>query len=144
MPGSVFAWNPAAAEHFRADRCDALLWNPAPCLLVTRVRGHASLGCLEFYTHRAEQEMPRGKLVVFHDWTEMDGYDPAARDEIKRWGKLHNEDFVSVEYLVRSKVVAMLVSVAALTLGRELRATTDRPEFLERLEAALALRRGPT
>lgn len=141
MPGSPFAWNTSAAEHFRAGACEALLWNPAPCLLVTRVSGHASRECLEYYTHRAEREMPRGKLVVFHDWTGMDGYDPAARDELKRWGKQHNDDFVSVDYLVRSKVVAMLVSVAALTLGRELHATTDRAHFLAKLDAALAARR---
>jgi hypothetical protein len=37
---------------------------------------------------------------------------------------------VRVSYLVGSKVIAMLVSVAALSMGRELRATTDREAFL--------------
>lgn len=145
MPGSSFTWNLATAEHFRADGCEAHLWNPAPGLLVTLVRGHVSGACVEYYTRRAEREMARGKLTVFHDWTGMDSYEPAARDELKRWGKLHNDAFVAVDYLVRSKVVAMLISVAALTLGRDLHATTDRAYFLEKLEVALAgARRGAT
>lgn len=141
MPGSPFTWNTATAEHFRADNCEALLWSPAPGLIVTRVKGHTNLECLQFYTQRAEREMQRGKLTVFHDWTGMDSYEPSARDELKRWGKAHNDDFASVDYLVRSKVVAMLVSVAALTLGRDLHATTDREYFLEKLDVALAGRR---
>lgn len=134
-------WNVGAAEQFRATACEALLWVPAPRLIVTRVKGHASLECLLFYTRRAEREMQLGKLTVFHDWTGMDSYEPAARDELKRWGKARNDDFESVDYLVHSKVIAMLVSVAALTLGRELHATTDRTFFLDKLEVALAGRR---
>lgn len=45
-------------------------------------------------------------------------------------------------YLVHSKVVAMLISVAALTLGRELVATTDEAAFLSDLSRTLQARAG--
>lgn len=135
-----FAWSPAAAEAFRAGDTEALLWTPAPALIVTCLKGHASVELLAFYTARAEREMARGRLTVFHDWAGLTTYDPAVRDELRRWGKLHNDRFERVEYLVRSKVVGMLISVAALTLGRELHATADRPTFLADLERALATR----
>ena len=45
--------------------------------------------------------------------------------------------FLGVHYLVRSKVVAMLISVAALSMGRDLDATTDRAAFLRQLDATL-------
>ncbi len=132
-----FAWNPDEADAYRDADAEVLVWRPAPGRLVTRIRGAIDLACLHHYTAIAEREMTLGPLRVFHDWTELGSYDPAARDELKRWGKLHNPDFLGVHYLVRSKVVAMLISVAALTLGRDLHATTDRERFLELLELAL-------
>jgi hypothetical protein len=74
---------------------------------------------------------------VFHDWSALVSYDAAARDRLKIWGREHNPDFVAVHYLVRHKIISMLVSVAALTLGRDLFGTTDREQFLRDLEAAL-------
>lgn len=137
----TFSWNPADAESYRDATLEGQIWRPAPCILITRIRGHASAAALRFYTHRAEQEMRHGKLTVFHDWFDLTGYTPDARDELRHWGKLHNDDFVSVHYLVRSKVIAMLISVAALTLGRDLVATTERDAFLARLALSLAPQR---
>lgn len=132
-----FTWDADAATVFRAEGCEVLLWNPQPRLLVTRVTGRANAACLRFYTGRAEREMALGRLRVFHDWADMPGYDADARDDLKAWGKAHNHAFDGVVYLVRSKVVAMLISVAALTLGRELRALTERAQFEAELARAL-------
>lgn len=137
----TFAWSPADAEVHRAAGCEVALWNPAPRVLVTSLKGHADLAALRFYTGRAEREMALGRLTVFHDWTGLTTYDPAVRDELRRWGKQHNDAFDLVHYLVRSKVITMLLSVAALTLGRDLHATTERPVFLAALERALGQRR---
>lgn len=134
----AFTWNIAEAEVYTAGDSVAWLWNPRPRLLVIRVTGPGSLAVLRLYFARAEREMLRGRLTVFHDWSGMHSYDPDARDELKRWGKLHNDDFVAVHYLVRSKIVAMLISVAALSLGRDLFATTDRVQFSADLDLALA------
>lgn len=133
-----FRWDEAAADAYRRDATTALLWRPAPCVLVTRVIGPATMECLRFYMASAERAMQSGRLRVFHDWSEMSRYEPGARDALKRWGRDHNDHFVRVTYLVGSKVIAMLISVAALTMGRELAATTDRGEFLGELSAALA------
>lgn len=138
---SPFAWNPADAETYRDAGLEAQLWRPAPCILVTKIRGHASAAALRFYTDHAEHEMRHGRLTVFHDWFDLTGYDAEARDEIRRWGKRHNDDFIGVHYLVRSKVIAMLISVAALTLGRDLLATTERDPFLAKLAATLGPQR---
>lgn len=133
-----FAWSTADAEVYRVGDSVAHVWNPRSRFLVTRVHGPGSLAVLQLYTARAEREMLRGRLTVFHDWSAMTSYEPDARDELRRWGKQHNGAFDGVHYLVRSKVVAMLISVAALSLGRDLHATTDRPEFLADLDRALA------
>lgn len=133
-----FRWDEAAAEAYRRDATTALFWRPAPRLVVTRVIGPATIDLLRVYMAFAERAMASGRLRVFHDWSEMTRYEPGARDALKRWGSEHNADFVRVTYLVDSKVIAMLISVAALTMGRELAATTDRAEFLAELSAALA------
>lgn len=128
-----FAWNDAAADVYYADGTEVLLWRPTERFIITRLKGQATLAALNFYMTRAEREMSSGRLTVFHEWAEMSTYEPAARDELKRWGKQHNDAFDHVEYLVRSKVVAMLISVAALTLGRDLHATTDEVQFVDDL-----------
>lgn len=140
VAGVGFAWDVAAAEAHRADGCTLLVWQPAPCVLVTRVTGPGTEAILQRYMAAAERAMQAGPLRVFHDWTAMTRYDPAARDTMKRWGKVRQAGFVSVTYFVESKVIAMLVSVAALTMGRDLRATTDRAAFQRDLEQALAAR----
>ncbi len=88
--------------------------------------------------------MHHGPLLVFHDWQELGRYAPEARDALKLWGKEHNDAFEAVHYLIRSTIVKMLISVAALALGRDLFATTDRDAFHATLERSLAARRGPT
>jgi hypothetical protein len=137
----AFAWNVAGAQRYRgAAGNEAALWRPQRSVVITRVIGHADLPLLQFYAAHAELEMQNGPLKVFHDWSGMTGYDADARDELKRWGKLHNRDFAGVHYLVRSKVVVMLISVAALSLGRDLDATTDPAVFTKQLDAVLAPR----
>ncbi|MBA3546942.1 MAG: hypothetical protein H0T76_10705 [Nannocystis sp.] len=135
-----FAWNVAEALRFRDESSEAMLWRPRRSLLITRVTGHAGIELLDFYEMQAEREMPAGPLRVFHDWSGLTGYDPAVRDELKRWGKLHTREVAGVHYLVRSKVVAMLISVAALSMGRDLDATTDRTSFMRQVDAAITAR----
>ena len=139
-----FRWSRAEAEIRQGDGFQAEIWNPAPGVLLTRLRGDANLECLRFYTRRAEKEMHHGPLLVFHDWQELGRYEPEARDAIKLWGKEHNDAFEAVHYLIRSTIVKMLISVAALALGRDLFATTDREAFQATLERSLAARRRPT
>jgi hypothetical protein len=134
----AFHWDEARAVAYRADGTVALLWFPATCLIVTRVAGPATVACLQAYMAHAERAMQAGKLTVFHDWSAMTRYEPKARDLLKRWGREHAADFVRVSYLVESKVIAMLISVAAMTMGRDLRATTDRAAFLADLAASVA------
>jgi len=134
----AFAWNVAGAQRYRgAAGNEGALWRPQRGVVVTRVIGHADVALLQFYAMHAELEMQSGPLRVYHDWSGMTGYDPGAREELKRWGKLHNNAFAGVHYLVRSKVMVMLISVAALSLGRDLDATTDRAVFMNQLDAAL-------
>lgn len=134
-----FQWDAGAAEAYRRDDTTVLLWRPAPCFIVTRVTGPATMAALEFYMARAERAMRAGKIRVFHDWAAMTRYEPGARDVLKRWGAEHAAGFERVHYLVHSKVIAMLISVAALTMGRDLTATTERGQFLTALDAALAM-----
>lgn len=133
----AFAWNVAEAQRYHDAGGEVLLWRPMPTILVTRVTGHVEVAVPQFYAMHAERAMPAGRLRVFHDWSGLTGYTPAARNELKRWAKQHTPDFTGVHYLVRSKVLTMLISVAALSMGRDLDATTDRAAFLRLLAAAL-------
>ncbi|MEZ4380154.1 MAG: hypothetical protein R3A79_02310 [Nannocystaceae bacterium] len=134
-----FAWSRADAEVEEGADFSVAIWAPRADLLITQLRGRGTVEGLRVYTSRAERAMGAGPLTVFHDWCDLDGYDPAARDALKAWGKAHTAAFAGVHYLVRSKIVMMLISVAALTLGRDLYATTDRASFDAKL--AVALRR---
>lgn len=136
-----FAWSRAEAQICQGADFQAELWNPSPGVIITRLRGTADLECLRFYTRRAEREMRFGPLLVFHDWEGLGRYSPEARDGLKLWGKEHNDAFEAVHYLIRSKIVMMLISVAALALGRDLFATTDRAAFEATLERSLAARK---
>ena len=109
-------------------------------MLITRLRGFGSIECVRFYTDRAEQEMHTGPLLIFHDWQDVQGYDPEAKNLLKSWAKRHSKAFEVCHYLIRSKILTMVIAVASLTLGRDLIATSERAEFEAKIRRSLAAR----
>lgn len=132
-------------ERFAGAQGETLeVWTPAPGVLTTRIVGHGTTALTRSYMQIARRQLDEhGKLRVFHDWSAMTGYDPEARDLIRAFGKTNTDDRVLVRYLVKSKIVSMAIQTAALVLGREFEATTDRDQFARWVSAAVeATRRG--
>jgi hypothetical protein len=77
-----------------------------------------------------------GMLVAFHDWEAMTGYHTESRVLLTEWGLRIRAQVEKVHVLVRSRVVAMGVSVASLVLRGMLVSYTQRAAF----EAAFARR----
>ncbi|MBL9020850.1 MAG: hypothetical protein JNL21_01570 [Myxococcales bacterium] len=132
-------------ERFAGAQGETLeVWAPAPGVLTTRIVGHGTTALTRTYVQIARRQLDEhAKLRVFHDWFEMTGYDPEARDLIRAFGKTNTDDRVLVRYLVKSKIVSMAVQTAALVLGREFEATTDKEKFARWVATAVeASRRG--
>lgn len=77
-----------------------------------------------------------GMLVGFHDWEAMTGYQSESRALLTDWGVRIRPQVEKVHILVRSRIVAMGVSVASLALRGMLVSYTQRAAF----EAAFAAR----
>jgi hypothetical protein len=71
---------------------------------------------------------------LFNDNDEMDGYDSAFRTTMTEWAQKHKERLQCTHVLVRSRLVAMGVTVAQLVLRENLKMYADRKSF----EAAFA------
>ena len=134
-------WPGDQAEEYRGDRVYGQLWRPASDLFVTRVSGHVDVGCVSYYVSRAQRAILAGhKIAVFHDWSKLTGYDLEARNRLRAFGSLNDEHFQGVYYLIKSKIIMMAISAAALALRRRLYAYTDALVFREKLRQALAAR----
>ncbi len=136
----AFVWNSARAQVLRGQGYSAEIWNPSPGMLITRLRGFGSIECMHFYTERAEQEMHAGPLLIFHDWQDVQRYDPEAKTLLRRWAEHHNDAFEVCHYLLRSKILTMVIAVASLALRRDLVATSERAKFEALLQRSLAER----
>jgi hypothetical protein len=77
-------------------------------------------------------------IYIFNDWWEMKSYDTKARMELTAWAQRIRPRLLGVHLLVRSKLVAMGVSVANIALGSFLLAHAERPDFEAALKRAMS------
>ena len=92
--------------------------------------------------------MPRHRCAILDDyqdvalevadWSKVAGYDKDSRDALRDWAEAHEGQFGDVHYFVQSRVVAMALSVAALTLSRRLFTHVREEPFHAALEQRLA------
>jgi hypothetical protein len=130
--------NEEKAERLAGQRMEALFWVLTPTLVCTRVSGHVELDALHFYTQRIDRLLMKGQtLQVFHDWTGITGFDPEVRSPYRDWAAT-KEKLVFPVFLVKSKVLAMALSVSALVIGRDLTILSDRQKFSQGLAQAMA------
>jgi len=57
-----------------------------------------------------------GRVLGFHDWFQMTGYDTASRNQLTEWS-LRRSALAQINIGTRAKLVSMGVTVAALALG---------------------------
>lgn len=132
-------------ETWRSARCSIDLWVPAPDVLVTHVNGYAEWTDFRWYAQRADRIIGKGNnLYIFHDFEGMTGHDSQARTKLTEWAGSRNNFLPGSHFLIRTRMTAMAVSVAALALGRPLKAFSCRREFEGTLRDLLVKRGGAT
>jgi hypothetical protein len=114
------------------------LENPAPSVVHTRGAGHADLACVkEFWDFFEKVAATQSPVENFHDWADIEGYDPEVRQRYMQWSRAHRAEIRAAHILVRSRLVVMGVTVANLALGY-LTAYHDRARFERALADAIA------
>ena len=115
------------------------LWAATPSLVVGRVRGHLEDAFVDAMLAQGEASLrAEGKTRTYHDWEESTGYAPIARLRLTEWTLQHLGSIQEMHILVRSRILAMGVEVARLTLrGRVLVPYVDRRPYEYHLHTAL-------
>jgi hypothetical protein len=131
----------ARVEEHRDGRGSIRLWqHPSLRIYCTRVDGHLSINLAQRIIDYVDPLFEKGRVLGFHDWFQMDGYDTASRNQLTTWS-LRRSALAQINIGTRAKLVSMGVTVAALALGEHvLRRFASEPA----LEAAYqeALRSG--
>jgi hypothetical protein len=131
-------WDESKAEHYDCPTTHASLWVPVPGIVVTRASGVGSLGTIKYYTAKMDRLLMSGQQHrVFHHWREIASIDPAARSHLRGWAQERGALLSDAHYLLRSKVLAMAVAVAAMALRRTLVAYSDEDKFVAVLDRAI-------
>ena len=114
------------------------MWYPAPRVVADRVVGRMDLELARHFASRLAIKMAQGPLHVFSNWELMEGYDSDVRVELTSWALQHRRDFASIHVLVRSRLVAMGISVANVALGGLMRAHTGRADYEDAYAGAVS------
>jgi hypothetical protein len=90
-------------------------------------------------------KLPRERegFHMFWDTEENSGYKTQNREALEQWYKQALPLFVATNVLVRSKLMAMAVSISNLTMGGSLKATSDRAKFEGLIASALRVASRP-
>ena len=112
---------------------------PGRGVFVSRVEGRALAGFVGVIIRLAEHEIAQGnKLLVFHDWELVRGYDPAARAKLVAWTETIRDQWIASHILFRSSFVAMAVSISSLVFGEQVKSYSSRKSWQRALDAACA------
>jgi hypothetical protein len=130
------------AEEHRDSRGILRLWQQEGLRIYsTRVIGHLSIGLAGHILRYVDPLFEGGRVLGFHDWFTMTGYDTASRNELTTWSLRHSAR-AQINIGVRSTLVTMGVTVASLALGTQVLRRFEREEALElAFQQALSSRR---
>jgi hypothetical protein len=126
----------------RTSRGALAAWIPAPGVMVTRAEGHIDVELAALFIHTGNEVVRRhGKLLGFHHWWSVNGYDTDARTRLTEWGYRIRGDVERVNFLVSSKIVRMGISVASIVLVGMLVPHDDPAAFEALVHRTVAERR---
>jgi hypothetical protein len=104
-------------EEHRDGRGSLRLWqHPSLRIYSTRVDGHLSMRLAQRIIDYVDPLFEEGRVLGFHDWFQMTGYDTASRSQLTAWS-LRRSALAQINIGTRAKLVSMGVTVAALALG---------------------------
>lgn len=114
------------------------LWMASEDVVVERFEGHASIEFVDPILDFLEAVIARGiRPRVFDDWELATSYDTAVRNRMTAWTLKHRKEIAQTHILVRSRLLAMGVTVANLAVGGSLRVYSSRDAFERALYEAL-------
>lgn len=117
-------------EEHEEVRGSLQLWRqPKHLIYSTRVRGHLSATLARKIIDYVEPMFEQGRVLGFHDWFEMTGYDSASRNELTAWS-LRRSSLAQINIGTRATIVSMGVTVAALALGSKVLRRFDSEDAL--------------
>lgn len=133
MPARFAA--PREARTLIADGGQIAVWPIAQGLYGSAVTGRLTLPMAELIIEVGEPHYTGGMVHGFHDWLEMTSYESRCRVELTNWVMSHRAQS-RLSIAVRSKLVAMGVSVANLVLGNLIKIRESASELELDLEQA--------
>jgi hypothetical protein len=123
---------------WRTAKGSLSIWTPAPTLLVLQIAGHGAgdfcRPCIAAFDQCIAKDAP---IRMFVDLEQMHNYDTGLRTEVTRHLVDHKSGLGGLDVLVRSRIVAMGVSVANMALGGLVAMHASRVAFLRDLDAEL-------
>ncbi len=113
------------------------LWVPCPTLLLVSLHGQGE-GAFAASILRTFESLAGGEPVhVFADCEALGNYDSQLRTELTAGLLPSRERIATLRILVKSRFVAMGVTVMNLALGGIIESDTERPAFVSALDARL-------
>jgi hypothetical protein len=108
----------AEAQIIRSAGGMAQIWYPAPTVFVSRVEGAISEAMATAMLVEGQRIIASdGKLVVFHDWELVKGYEKQARVQFTRVGLQLRRQVEASHFLVRARILAVGIQLANIVLG---------------------------
>jgi hypothetical protein len=122
-----------------SSRGSFLLSVKTPLVSLATFCGHCNPALGDAAIEELTKILPRrGHALIFSDCEKMTGYDTGVRVRFTEWS-IKNKDRIGVgQVLLRSKIVAMAVSVVSLATGRASIVATKRSVFEKALADAIA------
>jgi len=126
---------PSVRTTYEGKRCTLTVASPAPGIFHTIGSGVVDTEMAGRIVEAGDRVVADTRpIVAFHDWEALTGYEPKCREILTDWGLRIRADVEAVHLLVRSRLVAMGVSVAGLVLQGMLVSYSTRAPFEAALE----------
>lgn len=130
-----------STEQWIDERGKLEITSPRPGIVVERFEGYALLPMADAIIGRLGEEIARhGEIIVFDDWGDATGYESAVRLRLTEWTRAQGAQVRDTHIFVRSKLLAMGISVASMTLNKHLHSHASRSSFDAALAKALTAR----
>lgn len=123
----LFDFLGSPSEDFSDEDGRIILW-ARPRLLCTFVSGIATQEMARILQKWGDQiDLGEGEIFVFHDWRQLDSYDPEVRHQLVKSTSQRGQSQVHI--LLKTSIVSMGVSLASMFLSN-MKVYTDENMFL--------------
>lgn len=120
----------AAVSAWRSERGFLEVRRPSATVVVLIEEGYLESDFADPIANALDAALEqRGKLHIFVDAYDLDGYEPRVRTAATEWLKAHRARVEMQHMLVRSTIARMGLSVASLELGGVLQGHSTRATF---------------